>query len=254
MPLQLNGVIGEPAEVELPPLGELHWVADFRTRTPRTMTAELAELVGYFMGDGSLHAKGLRFCVAAGDRMSSIAWSGLADELFGLEAHVADRQGYTEVAVNSVPLTLWWQACGFAKLPPSAEHRGKGWIAHIPDSVLYTNDSRVYAAFVRGLFEADGTTNNGYVSWSTVSERFSHDVQTLLLALGFVTTRKVDGTESNWGTNDRYVLRLLNVAARRALSRGHRLHRGRKARVVARRRPSSGGPVRPHPGRPAAGR
>src|SRR5205085_12118343 len=68
-------------------------------------------------------------------------------------------------------------------------------------------------AFVRGLFEADGTTNQGYASWSTVSETFSRDVQTLLLALGFVTTRKVDGTESNWGNRERYVLRLLNVAS-----------------------------------------
>jgi hypothetical protein len=27
------------------------------------MNADLAELVGYFMGDGSLHSRGLRFCV-----------------------------------------------------------------------------------------------------------------------------------------------------------------------------------------------
>ena len=31
------------------------------------MTAALAELVGYFMGDGSLHSRGLRFCVAETD-------------------------------------------------------------------------------------------------------------------------------------------------------------------------------------------
>src|SRR5439155_2987431 len=71
----------------------------------------------------------------------------------------------------------------------------------------------VYAAFIRGLFEADGTTSNSYVSWSTVTESFSRDVQTMLLALGFVTTRKIDGTSSNWGTHDRFVLRLLNVSA-----------------------------------------
>ena len=94
---------------------------------------------------------------------------------------------------------LWWEACGFAKLPPSAEHSGKGWHAHIPDAVLHTNDREVYAAFVRGLFEADGTTTNGYVSWSTVTETFSRDVQTLLLALGFVTTRKVDAAELELG-------------------------------------------------------
>src|SRR6266851_5433416 len=67
VPLMLNGLVGEPQDVALPPLGDLDWVADFRTRVPRRMTPELAEFVGYFMGDGSLHAKGLRLCVAKGN-------------------------------------------------------------------------------------------------------------------------------------------------------------------------------------------
>jgi len=213
VPLMLNGLVGEPQRVDLPPLGELYWTADQQTRVPREMTAELAELVGYFMGDGSLHAKGLRFCVAQDDEDVVEHLSDLAAALFGLEAHVTPKQGYTEVAFNSVPLVLWWEACGFAKLPPAAEHSGKGWHPHIPDAVLHTNDREVYAAFVRGLFEADGTTSNGYVSWSTTTETFSRDVQSLLLALGFVMTRKVDLPKSNWGMNDRFVLRLLNVAS-----------------------------------------
>jgi ribonucleoside-diphosphate reductase alpha chain len=213
VPLMLNGLVGEPQDVALPPLGDLYWTADFRTRVPRRMTPELAEFVGYFMGDGSLHAKGLRLCVAKGDDDVVERLVDLGAALFGLDASVTEKQGYTEVALNSVPLTLWWEACGFAKLPPAAEHSGKGWHAHIPDSVLHTNDCEVYAAFIRGLFEADGTTNNGYVSWSTVTESFSRDVQSLLLALGFVTTRKVDLPNTNWGANDRFVLRLLNVAA-----------------------------------------
>jgi ribonucleoside-diphosphate reductase alpha chain len=213
VPLMLGGLVGEPQVVELPPLGELYWTADLRTRVPRQMTAELAELVGYFMGDGSLHAKGLRFCVSKEDRDVVEHLLDLGAALFGLDATVTEKTGYTEVAMNSVPLVLWWEACGFAKLPPSAEHSGKGWHAHIPDAILHTNDRDVYAAFIRGLFEADGTTNNGYVSWSTVTEGFSRDVQSLLLALGFVTTRKVDDAVSNWGSNDRFVLRLLNVAA-----------------------------------------
>jgi ribonucleoside-diphosphate reductase alpha chain len=213
VPLTLNSIVGEPQEVRLPPLGDLYWTADFRTRVPEKMTPELAEFVGYFMGDGSLHAKGLRLCVANEDPDVVEHLADLGVALFGLDPHITPRKGYTEVAFNSVPLAVWWQACGFAKLPPVADHAGKGWHAHVPDAVLHSNDRTVYAAFIRGLFEADGTTNNGYISWSTITETFSRDVQSLLLALGFVTTRKVDGTSSNWGTNDRYVLRLLNVAA-----------------------------------------
>jgi ribonucleoside-diphosphate reductase alpha chain len=212
VPLMLNGMVGEPQNVLLPPLGELHWNADFRTRAPRAVTPELAELVGYFMGDGSLHAKGIRLCVDVKDRDVVERLVELGTELFGISPKVSEQKGYTEVAYHSVPLTTWWEACGFSKLHPSAEHSGKGWHAHIPDAILHSNDPRVYAAFIRGLWEADGTTSNGYASWSTVTERFSRDVQSLMLALGFVTTRKVDGTESNWGSHERYVLRILNVA------------------------------------------
>ena len=118
-----------------------------------------------------------------------------------------------------------------------AEHRGKGWVPHIPDAVLHTNDRDVYAAFVRGLFEADGTTSNGYVSWSTTSETFSRDVQTLMLALGFVTTRKVDLPNTNWGANDRFVLRLLNVASSERYLEDVDFISTRKAGVALERRP-----------------
>jgi len=212
VPMMLNGIVGEPQSVPLPPLGELHWNADFRTRVPRAVTPELAELVGYFMGDGSLHAKGIRLCVAAEDRDVVDRLVELGAELFGISPKVTEQKGYTEVAYHSVPLTMWWEACGFSKLPPSAEHSGKGWHARVPDAILHSNDPDAYAAFIRGLWEADGTTSNGYASWSTVTERFSRDVQSLMLTLGFVTTRKVDGAGTNWGENERYVLRILNVA------------------------------------------
>ncbi|MGI8439356.1 MAG: adenosylcobalamin-dependent ribonucleoside-diphosphate reductase, partial [Thermoleophilaceae bacterium] len=213
VPLTLGGLVGESNEVALPPLGDLHWNADFRTRVPRSMTSDLAELVGYFMGDGSLHAKGLRLCVADGDDDVIERLAQLSRELFGLEPHLLPCKGYTQLAIHSVPLTIWWDACGFAKLPPFVGHSGKGFTPRIPDAVLHSNDRDVYAAFVRGLFEADGTTNHGYASFSTTSDSFSRDTQTLLLSLGFVTTRKTDGTSSNWGDHDRYVLRLLNVSA-----------------------------------------
>ena len=60
VPMMLGGMVGDPCEVPLPPLGELHWNADRRTCVPERMSPELAEFVGYFMGDGSLDAKGIR--------------------------------------------------------------------------------------------------------------------------------------------------------------------------------------------------
>src|SRR5690606_34359487 len=52
--------------------------------------------------------------------------------------------------------------------------------------------------------------HGGYASWSTTSIEFSHDVQTLLLALGIPTTRKFDTT--GWGNSQLAVLRVLNLS------------------------------------------
>jgi ribonucleoside-diphosphate reductase alpha chain len=214
VPMMLGGMVGEPREVPLPPLPEAYWTSDHRTRVPRQVTADLAELVGYFMGDGSLHSRGLRFCVTAADTDVADRVVALGRQLFGLEAVATPKQGYTEVMLQSVRLALWWETCGFSKHAPSGAHRGKGYEPHVPDALLYSNDPGVYRAFVRGLFEADGNVNNGYVSWSTISERCSRDVQTLLLALGFVTTRKTDQpVRGHLGTNPVHVLRLLNAAS-----------------------------------------
>ncbi len=209
VPLALDQLVGDPREVPLPPLPEAHWAAEHAVRVPRSMTPELGEFVGYFMGDGSLHSKGLRLCVASDDFEVAEHLARLGKELFGLEVHRSERTGYTELAFNSVRITMWWEACGFAKRSPGEGHRGKGYVPHVPDAVLHANDRAVYRAFLRGLFEADGTVTMGIPSWVTASTSFADEVQALLLAIGFPTTRKhdVSGRGSKLA-----VLRLLNTA------------------------------------------
>ena len=209
VPLAMNTLVGDPNTVRLPPLGDLHWNADYETTVPRTFTAELAELVGYFMGDGSLHAKGLRFCVDSTDADVVDRLSHVVKSLFNLETHVAEQNGYLEVAVHSVPLAMWWEACGFKKLSPEGGHSGKGYHPYIPDALLHTNDPAIYSAFIRGLFEADGTLLSGVPAFCTASEDFAGEVRSMLLALGYPTNTRQD--EGGWGGTT-YILRLKNRA------------------------------------------
>ena len=160
--LSLGQRLGEAQTVALPPLGEEYWTGDYTTRVPSMMTPDLAELVGYFMGDGSMHSKGPRFCIANTDLDVGERVRVLAKSLFNLEAHLTPQQGYCEVALHSVPLALWWDACGFSKLSPGPDHSGKGYLPRIPDAVLASNDPAVYGAFLRGLYEADGTVTGGH--------------------------------------------------------------------------------------------
>jgi adenosylcobalamin-dependent ribonucleoside-diphosphate reductase len=208
--LSMGKLVGKPQSVRLPDLCEEYRAADYATRVPRTMTADLAELIGYFMGDGSFHGKGLRFCVAAQDNDVVDRLCFLAKSLFGLDAAVAARTGHTEVAVNSVPLALWWETCGFKKLPPTPNHSGKDDTPRIPDAVLASNDPAVYGAFVRGLYEAAGTVTDASPTWSTASRAFAEEVKTLLLLLGVPTTTKAD--VSGLGQFEIYCTRVLSLS------------------------------------------
>jgi ribonucleoside-diphosphate reductase alpha chain len=208
LPLQMRTLVGEPRRVPLPVLDQAYYTGDRHVHAPDTVTSELAELVGYFMGDGSLHAKGIRFCVANTDLDVVEHLSVLAKDLFGLEPVITPQEGYQELAVSSVRLARWWQAAGFAKELPSTDHSGKGWVPRVPSAILETNDPTVYGAFLRGLFEADGTVLEGVPSFSTAHESFAADVRTLLLTQGLATTTRQ--TVSGWG-GPIFQVRLRNV-------------------------------------------
>ncbi len=230
--LSLGQRLGDPQTVTLPPLGEEYWTGDYTTRVPKTMTPELAEIVGYFMGDGSLHAKGPRFCVANTELDVAGRVQALVKSLFNLDAHLTPQQGYCEVGVHSVPLALWWDTCGFSKLSPGVGHAGKGYLPRIPDAVLATNDPAVYGAFLRGLYEADGTVTGGVPCWSTVHRPFSEEVKTLLLALGIPTSTKQDTT--GWSQSPLWVLRLRNTSYASKFTEAVGFMSARKASLVSR--------------------
>ncbi|HWF14562.1 MAG TPA: vitamin B12-dependent ribonucleotide reductase, partial [Acidimicrobiales bacterium] len=214
VPLAMESLVGEPQEVALPPLAEAYWTGEHHIRVPRQMNAALAEVIGYFMGDGSLHSRGLRFCVANTDFDVVERLQLLTKDCFGAEAKVVSKRGYREVRIDSVRLALWWEACGFAKLAPFEGHHGKGYTAHVPDAVLHSNDPEVYAAFLRGLYEADGDTSAGYPHLKNTSLQLVRDTQSILLALGIPTTLSIkdrtDGT--SWGSSPLASLRTLNRA------------------------------------------
>ena len=210
VPLAMNTLFGKTQEVLLPTIPELHWNCDFELKTPKNMSESLAELIGYFMGDGSLHSKGLRFCVSNEDIDVVEHLGKIIKNLFNKDIKVSQCKGYKEVAINSVPLAMWWDACGFSKIKPTGEHYGKGYKPYIPDAILHTNDKDIYSAFLRGLFEADGTITAGNPSFSTVNKEFSEEIKTLLLCLGYPTTTKID--ISGWGKSALYVLRLKNIS------------------------------------------
>jgi len=209
VPIQMGTLVGEPRNVPLPVLDQAYYAGDRALDVPSHVDAELAELVGYFMGDGSLHAKGIRLRVADTDLDVVDRIRVLAKGLFNLAPKVSQQQGYQEVVLQSVRLARWWKAAGFAKDLPGVDHSGKGWTPRVPAAIRETNDPAVYAAFLRGVFEADGSVTDGVPMVSTASQLFAADLRALLLTLGLPTTtcQTVSGSGG-----DQFQLRLGNLS------------------------------------------
>ena len=199
VPLAMGRMVGSPRSVPLPPCPPSYRSNGYRgIRTPEAMTAELAELVGAFAANGSLHEKGLRLSMFEGDGDATEKYRGSFRDLFGVESSVRECGEYVSVEINSSQIASWWGACGFAKTP--GDKPGKGFTPRVPDAIFMSNDPAVYGAYLRGLFTCDGTVNVGCPSLSNKDSGFISDVQTMLLALGVPTKR--DRQTGGWSGKD----------------------------------------------------
>jgi ribonucleoside-diphosphate reductase alpha chain len=156
-----------------------------RTRVPRRMSADLAEFVGYFMGDGSLARQGPAH-VRDGRRRR-----GGRQRLHRARKRAVRTGRRTSSRARDTPssrFTPCRSRSGGRRAASRSNRRSRGTGARAgrhtsPTQCLHSNDRDVYAAFVRGLFEADGNANHGYAYWNTTLRGLlAQDVQTLLLS------------------------------------------------------------------------
>jgi len=140
---------------------------------PDTLTDELAELIGLYMGDGTNSRWGIRFI---GSREEVDRVRHLARLCFGVEPTVCKHRNIWEASILRLDLREWWQAQGFAK-ESSLE-------AFVPEAILRGPECCAQA-FVRGLFGADGCARkSGHVTLATSSKTLAKQIPVLLLHLG----------------------------------------------------------------------
>jgi ribonucleoside-diphosphate reductase alpha chain len=157
---------------------------------PEMLTPQLAELVGLWVGDGSYHEDGIRFHVAKDDVIETI--SRIARDQFDYDVSISPKKGCVEVGLYSSAIKRFWKA----NFGESKENGAAS--ARIPDCI-WNADRDTAQAFLKGLYEADGTVLRGeYASLTTVSEDLATDVQQLLLGLG-IPARVWDDGSNNTG-------------------------------------------------------
>ncbi|PSP97349.1 hypothetical protein BRC89_11510 [Halobacteriales archaeon QS_4_70_19] len=183
---------------------------DKRLRLPERMTPELAEFLGYFTGDGYVHEEvGVKLVVESEATELDEHLRELGESLFGVTPTVEDRDSRRMLTFGGRHLSRYFEDNGWTK---ASGNEGEGAAsAFVPEAVL-RGDTAVAKAFLRGLFEADGTASRK-VELSTVSSTLADQVQTLLLSLGCVFVRDTLETadmENHYGDRPRHAVRGAN--------------------------------------------
>ncbi len=180
---------------------------------PQVIHAGFARWLGLIYGDGNVtdrpYARYVGLQIDDKEADLDIYYRDLVAEVFGPTAHVfvnarRDKPDASKsLRLASTKLVRFLQANGLAK--------GGGEL-RMPAQVK-SSPSEVRAAFLSGLFEADGCVVNGYPTLSTVSHGLALDVHRLLLSLGIPSkVRRVDDRTGAYGTRPLHTVRVVSLA------------------------------------------
>ncbi len=168
-----------------------------RSRSQVTWNENRATLLGLLVGNGYL--RGSATLTAASLEDAQLACK-LAENEFGLRPAVK-REHSSEIALRVIfttgsltgakknPLTRWLRELGIWSKGAADKHA--------PDD-LFRQPQEIVAAFLRGLFHADGSIvefkkkKRYAVKLTTISERLARDVQHLLIRFGIIATIRND--------------------------------------------------------------
>lgn len=171
--------------VNLPELVSPHFNNNKKLIAPKVADERVATFMGYIAGDGTFGKNYVGWVVNLQDADVASLLKMWAAEMFGIEVHErGSYRGVSDFGLYSVPLVNWCSEIGVSK-------------SSLPD-FLWRSRPSIAAAYLRGLFEADGSvtdSDTGKVSFSSSREQLAGDVHRMLLALGIpATLRQQKGT------------------------------------------------------------
>ncbi len=153
---------------------------------PETLNADLAWLLGYFIGDGNTIKSGI--CLTSGDKELAEKLIVTIQETLGLRARLnwdaTEIGGRWRVVVYSRDLLGWITSIGINLCDKAPSKK-------IPPVIL-RSPKVVVSAFLRGYFDADADAYAGHpgILLSSSSESLIRNVQIILLNYGILSRQR----------------------------------------------------------------
>ncbi len=143
-----------------------------------SITEELAELLGWFVAEGSTYKKNnsFRTTIANANKKNVVRIRHLIKKCFGYNAKVFNK----DITINTKLLYVFFRhLCGT-----------NSYTKQVPDFILNSN-AKLRAAFVHGYYSGDGNTKTHRMN--TVSKKLASQLNLLLKETGGVQHNSFDG-------------------------------------------------------------
>jgi len=209
-----------PVKIEAPAVSRRRGGSVTYQELPERWTEGLGELMGHLVGDGWITDVQTGWVYGGDDIDDGLLDSheGLVTELIGGVSRQDMDNGTVQLRAGSETVRTFFRWLGMST--------GRAHEKRVPASI-FTAPIDVQAAFLRGLFGADGCVVNGkttrYAGLGSASEALIKDVQRLLNAFGVRGRRyrqtkrdnrsfeytRVDGTKADYATREWFELRVM---------------------------------------------
>jgi len=174
---------------------------------PAALDEELAFFLGYLVGDGFVASAQADHRIGVSVAHTSYLMDempALLNRLFGDHITIHQQQKPNDASVTFIIDNR--AVKDFLTLNDLAKMQSIS--ARVP-RLIRQSPPVIVGAFLRGLFEADGTLSHGYPSLLSGSEVLIREVAALLIGLGCpVKIYRQDSIEGHWGTAPMWALRV----------------------------------------------
>ncbi len=187
--------------LEFHPFLRKYTVPSQKVRLPNTLDENLAQFIGYLAGDGTIERNRISFFEQR--REVAMAYKRRFEDYFDLKIHHRYRiaKNYHELRFCAKPLVQLI----LGEFPEMQKVK----IRLIPEKILRADD-RIAAAFLRGLFDAEGySSKNQKVGLGMNNRQLILQLQMLLLRFGIIPSlSEYDNKRNIYSRNHRFTLEI----------------------------------------------
>ena len=150
-----------------------------KAKLPKTLTEDLAQIIGYLIGDGSLESTRINFHEA--NRETALKYQNKLKNLFSEYTALKFREdkNYYRIRTYSKEVVEFIKT-NFPEVKKSLD-------STIPKKILESKN-KVLAKFLKGIFDAEGYVSSSRIAIGINNELLAKQIQTALLRLGIISS------------------------------------------------------------------